>query len=165
MITPPLPSNERRRLAHLRALGILDTEPEPFSQSVVAAAASIANAPMAAVTLIDGERTWNKGSHGLPPGAVLREASFCAHAILSSRPTIVGDTLADPRFVGNPFVVGAPYARFYAGFPLLIRDHAVGALCVVDDRPRSLDDDQVAQLVRLAAGTAAWFELRHRGPA
>jgi serine phosphatase RsbU (regulator of sigma subunit) len=52
-------------------------------------------------------------------------------------------------------VTGDPHVRFYAGYPL----HApggerVGALCIVDDRPRSLDDDEVVLLPDLAA----WVE-------
>jgi sigma-B regulation protein RsbU (phosphoserine phosphatase) len=49
-------------------------------------------------------------------------------------------------------VVGEPFIRFYAGYPLAgPTGHNVGTLCIADHQPRSLDDRQRDVLRRLAA--------------
>jgi GAF domain-containing protein len=84
---------------------------------------------------------------------------MCAHVILADEVMQVPDTLEDPRFADNPAVTGADRVRFYAGAPLDLHDGSrVGTLCVVDHRPRVLDDAQVAELKRLAAAVVDELE-------
>jgi GAF domain-containing protein len=154
-------SSESARLRALKALGVLDSPLEEFSQSVVAAAASIVNAPMSAISLIDETRQWFKGSCGLSVDQTDRQVAFCAHTILGRAPLIIEDALLDERFNSNPFVVGEPFVRFYAGFPLVVGGQSIGALCVIDDRPRTLSSSQIVQLSELADGTSAWLSLGH----
>lgn len=52
---------------------------------------------------------------------------------------VVPDTFEDARFADNPLVTGAPHIRFYAGCPIYVDEQCVGTLCVVDDRPRDVD--------------------------
>lgn len=157
MPAAPFPPYEKKRIRSLESLGILGTLPEAFSESVAAAAASIANTPMSAISLVDHDRQWFKGSCGLDVRETPRDASFCAHAILGFAPFVVPDTLADERFRDNPLVTGEPHIRFYAGFPLMVNGQAVGALCVMDDRRRDLSPSQLSRLALLAKGTAAWL--------
>ena len=60
-------------------------------------------------------------------------------AMRSTRPSamlVVPDATADPRFAGNPLVTGAIGGiRFYAGAPLMHEGAALGALCVIDQKP------------------------------
>ena len=154
----PLDESDRKRV--LDVLDVLDSLPEAFSNAVAAAAAAIAGVPISAVSLVDTERQWFKASCGLDVGETSRDVSFCAHAILGREPFLVNDARADPRFSNNPLVTGAPFIRAYAGFPLLVAGQAIGALCVIDDRPRQFTADQVTQLSGLAAGTSAWLSER-----
>jgi GAF domain-containing protein len=107
--------------------------------------------PIALVTLVDRERQWIKSSCGLPElRHTSREASFCAHVIAERAPIIVPDTLLDERFAENPLVTGAPRIRFYAGFPLNLPDGScVGSLCLIDNRPRQLDEAGIRLLAAL----------------
>jgi diguanylate cyclase (GGDEF)-like protein/PAS domain S-box-containing protein len=74
---------------------------------------------------------------------------------------VVGDAHADPRFHDNPLVVGDPNIRFYAGAPLRTAEgHALGALCVIDTRPRQLTDTQRELLAEL--GSLVMEQLEHR---
>lgn len=165
MPAAPLPSDEQRRLHKLHALAVLDTAAEAFSDAVTLAAAAIANVPVAAISLVDGQRQWFKGSLGLDMEQTPREVAFCSYTILdASRPLVVGDAQLDPRFSDNPLVHGDLRVRFYAGFPIVVDGHAVGALCVLDDHSRTLEPQQLQRLTTLADGVAAWLAgFRQKG--
>ena len=155
----PRPADDLRRVERLRALAVLDTPAEAFSNAVATAAAAIANVPISALSLIDVDRQWVKASCGIDMSEVPRDITLCAYTVLDLRPLIVPDTWLDARFASNPFVVSAPYIRFYAGFPVTVQEQPVGSLCVIDDRPRTLSPAQTTQLLDLARGVAAWMLL------
>jgi GAF domain-containing protein len=71
--------------------------------------------------------------------------------------------------MSNPLVVGAPRIRFCAGHPLRTPDgHAVGTLCVMDDRPREFsagDLDALRDLAALAEAEVRATEHRAAVPA
>lgn len=155
------PGNERERLESLRRCAILDTSPESAYDQLARLAASICNAPIALVSLIDSDRLWVKSRIGLHVSEMPRDASFCAHAILERDLFIVPDAAADNRFSGNPLVRSEPHIRFYAGAPLITSEgHALGALCVLDYVPRDLTDQQREALRALSSQTVAQLELR-----
>ena len=146
-----IPKDEERRLASLRALRILDTEPEDRFDRITRLAAALFDAPIALVSLVDENRQWFKSCYGLNVKETSRDAAFCAHVVYSREPMIVTDTFQDKRFADNPFVINEPRIRFYAGCPLIIDDGAcIGTLCVIDTRPRPEDVSGVARLRDLA---------------
>ncbi len=135
-----VPEDEERRLASLRELRILDTEPEERFDRITRLAAALFDVPIALVSLVDKDRQWFKSCHGISATETSREASFCAHVVYNREAMLVPDTLLDPRFGDNPFVVNEPRVRFYAGCPLILLDGScVGTLCLVDTRPRSIE--------------------------
>jgi PAS domain S-box-containing protein len=151
----PLPPDEAKRLAALRALAILDTEDEERFDRITRVAARTFDAPIALVSLVDADRQWTKSRVGVTTKEVPRESSFCARAILGERDLVVPDTLVDPAFATNEQVVGEPYLRFYAGH--VIRGaggHKLGTVCVADTRPRSFG----AEDRRLLGDLARWAE-------
>ncbi len=75
-----------------------------------------------------------------------READ-CNYTILGDEVFVVDDDLADDRFKDNPFVTDAPYIRFYAGAPLIfLKNIRLGALCLLDTKPRSFSRGDKAEL-------------------
>jgi sigma-B regulation protein RsbU (phosphoserine phosphatase) len=159
MMTAPVPPNEAERLTDLRVLKILDTPPEERFDRIARLAARIFDVPIAYIALVDADRQWFKAKCGLSVDETGRDVSFCGHTILQAGPLIVPDAALDPRFHDNPLVVGEPYLRFYAGYPLRGPGrHNVGTLCLVDRRPRSLDGGQLETFRQLAA--LAEHELR-----
>jgi GAF domain-containing protein len=158
---PPPPPDEDQRLAALAAHEILDTPKEPFFEEVALLAAGICRAPMAAVAFVDEGRVWFKAELGLGHRETSREDSFSAYALLQEDPLIVGDAAHDRRFVDGPLVRAAPRARFYAGAQIHGRDgYKLGALEVLDLRPRDLDEAQRRALLSLAVQIEAQLELR-----
>ena len=143
----PIPQDEKRRLAALHALNILDTEPEDRFDRITRLAAALFDVPIALVSLVDEHRQWFKSCYGSEARETSRELSFCAHAILGHDVMVVPDTLLDARFADHPSVTGEPCIRFYAGCPLhLADDICVGTLCVVDTQPRCLEDAEISLL-------------------
>jgi sigma-B regulation protein RsbU (phosphoserine phosphatase) len=144
--------NEAERLTDLRALEILDTPSEERFDRIARAATHIFDVPIAYIALVDSDRQWFKAKCGLTVDATGREISFCGHTILQDGPLIIPDAKQDERFWDNPLVVGEPYLRFYAGYPLRgPKGYKVGTLCLADRRPRTLDSRQRTILAELAA--------------
>ena len=65
MEAPKKPSEEARRLAALRELGVLDTPPEERFDRVTRLARRLFSVPIALVSLVDSERQWFKSIQGL----------------------------------------------------------------------------------------------------
>jgi phosphoribosyl 1,2-cyclic phosphodiesterase len=161
-LAAPKAPDEERRMASLRALGVLDTPPEDRFERYTEAACDSFGVPIALITLVDDDRQWFKSHRGLPLSESPRDESVCAHAILGADVFQVPDLLEDPRFADNPAVT-AGRGRFYAGAPLILDDGTrVGTLCVIDHRPRLLDDEQLEELRRLAR--AVVVELQRGAP-
>jgi len=163
MINDKSNDNEKRRLASLHALNILDTENEPTFDGLVEVAAEVCGVPISLVSLIDEERQWFKANTGLPgTDETPRDIAFCSHAIEHSNDLLeIQDASADPRFSQNPLVTGAPDIRFYAGAKLTLSDGSVaGTLCVIDRQPKVLTDTQRKLLINLANAATDLLEAR-----
>ena len=160
--TAPLPIDEARRVATLRAYRILDTDADEAFDELTRLAAQICNVPIALVSLVDAHRQWFKSRIGLDATETPREQAFCAYTLVDREPLIVADATADERFVDNPLVTGHPHIRFYAGFPLIgEHDQVLGTLCVIDSEPRhALTSAQLSMMAVLARQVMALMELR-----
>lgn len=157
----PLPQNEQERLIELQKYNILDTEPEEVFDSTVQLANYICKTPIAAISLVDENRQWFKAIEGLDARQTPRDVAFCAHAILQNEPFIIEDALKDERFFDNPLVTDGPKIRFYASVPLVnTQGIKLGTLCVIDTKPRKIDDDQIFAIKTLASGVMSHLELR-----
>jgi diguanylate cyclase (GGDEF)-like protein/PAS domain S-box-containing protein len=142
---------------------MLDTPPEQRFDQLTELAAMLIGAPIALISLVDRDRQWFKSRLGFPATETRREIAFSAHAILvdGPGPFVIEDTLLDMRFFDNPMVSAHPNIRFYAGQPL--RDEhglPIGTLCVIDRRPRVLDEAQYRALRYIA--TLIEQEMRGR---
>ena len=136
----PIPDEEAQRLVALYSCEVLDTDPESDFDDLARVASCVCETPIALVTLIDGHRQWFKARVGLEAVETPREYAFCAHTILEDRTLVIPDTESDDRFRNNPFVLGPPGIRFYAGAPLETADgYRLGTLCVLDSKPRTVE--------------------------
>lgn len=160
-VTVPMPADEDGRLSALYRYAILDTPPEAAFDGVVRLLRDLLDAPVATISLVDGDRQWFKARSGMEATETPRSIAFCAHAILEREVMEIPDATRDPRFADNPMVTGAPGVRFYAGAPLRTSDgYALGTLCAYDFRPRTLSPAQREHLKHLAGMVIDEMELR-----
>ena len=162
MVPPAIPSNESERLAALRSYDVLDTTYEVAFDNIVELAATLTGSPISMVSLVDAERQWFKSRVGMEVSETPRDQAFCAHAILEpGEAFVVADALLDPRFADNPLVKGADKIRFYAGMALVNPEGmALGALCVMDRKPREISSEHLRMLRQLADTVMTTLELR-----
>jgi diguanylate cyclase (GGDEF)-like protein/PAS domain S-box-containing protein len=151
----PLPPGEATRLGLLRRLLIGDD-----FQDLVQLTATVCDAPMAFLSLVESEHVCYVSTSGLELPTTPRDQSFCAWTILKPQLFIVPDASKDSRFTAAPHVANNPSIRFYAGFPILTESgHAVGALAVLDRKPRHLSASQAAALRTMASAVTAKCQL------
>ncbi len=157
-----LPDNEIIRLKALHDLAILDTPREQSFDDIAQIAMHLCDVPVAVVSLVDRKRQWFKSCIGLDADETSRDVAFCAHAILvPDEILVVADATKDKRFSDNELVINAPYIRFYAGVPLVNEEGlALGTLCVIDYKPRTLNSPQLNSLRALARQVMQLLKLR-----
>ncbi|WP_061224130.1 GAF domain-containing hybrid sensor histidine kinase/response regulator [Leptospira weilii] len=156
----PIPFNEKERLDALHSYQIINTIPEEKFDSLTQIAAYICDSPFVLISLIDTNRLWFKSKIGMNISEIPRDISFCQYTIIQDEIFEIENALKDERFQNNPFVLGPPYIRFYAGTPLKTPEgFNVGTLCVFDTEPKSLNSKQKMILKVLSNQVIANFEL------
>lgn len=156
------PIDELARQRALDVYRVVDTLPEVAYNDIVQIASILCDVPMALMSLVDRDRQWFKASRGMDTSSTHRDIAFCARAI--EAPTVlleVPDATRDPRFQANPLVTGALGLRFYAGMPLVTPGgEAIGTVCVLDKKPRELNDRQREGLQALSRLTMTLLDAR-----
>ncbi len=162
MKCPAIFANESERLKALSAYGLDDEQTIRSLDPVVHIASRMFDMPVAAVNMIGSDHVFFAASVGVGEVDMSRDVSFCAHAINQHDVMVVVDATQDDRFHDNPLVTGPSHVRFYAGVPLFSPEGlALGALCVLDDRPHlDFSKDDCKRLAELAKMAADRLELR-----
>ena len=152
MRPPSIPPHDPVHGPEAQPLAVLETAAEERFERCTRLARRLLDVPIAMVTLADGAQPWLPGSRPLEEPPREPQPSLCHRAMDCDDVFVVPDARADARFADHALVLGAPYVRFYAGVPLRgpggLR---LGALCVLDRRPRALVDGDVQALRDLGA--------------
>jgi len=156
-------------LAEVQHIDAIDESNEDVFQRLTADLARAFEAPIALTTAADGERLFWEAHCGLPDEALFnsdntRLGRNCA-CLTSSEPLLViPDTAEDSRTAQDPFFIERGI-RFYAGTPLKSHDGSIiGALCVLDTRPRQITDKQKELLIWIAEAVTTAIELQNAEP-
>lgn len=155
-------ASEFERLNALRRYAILDTPPEGAFDRVTALAAEMLDVPVSLISLVDTDRIWFKSVYGpADMREIERAPSLWSAAITHEGAYVVEQASADPRTIEHPLVSGAFGLEFYVGLPLTTHDgFALGTLCCIDFKPRSLSRREQRFLEMLAAIVMDEIELR-----
>lgn len=142
---------EERRQSAVDRLNVTHRPSDERLRFLVAAAQRGLRSDAAMFTVLDGTRQINVVVVGSLITEIPREHSFCEETIKHSDGLLVLDAREDERFSDNPYVVGMPHMRFYAGYPIeTVSGERIGALCVAGSSPRSESDVDLALLKELA---------------
>lgn len=149
--------NDADRLASLRETGLLDSPVEAVYDRITRAAADALDAPFSTVSLIDADRQFFKSTVGMGDMSIPEnrettlDQSICQYAVADRTPLVLEDARNDPIFKHHPVVRSGAIAA-YLGIPLIDpAGHAIGTLCVFDDKPRLWGTGHVQVLTDLAA--------------
>ncbi|MHA6263592.1 sensor histidine kinase [Arenibacterium sp. CAU 1754] len=153
--------DQSERLETLHRLGILDTAQEADFDDIVQLASRICETPISLISLVDEDRQWFKARIGFDDAETPLDKSICSHAILEESFFEISDTRNDQRTADNPLVRGDDNIRFYAAAPLMASNGLpIGTLCILDQKPRELNDLQRETLRVLAGQVMQQIELR-----
>ena len=157
----PLHPSEPERLRTLADYDIIDTPAESDFDEIVELASRICETKVSLVSLVDERRQWFKAAKGFGDAETPRENAICDYALLQDDLLEIPDTTLDPRTADNRLVVTEHGMRFYAGMQLKAPNGLpIGTLCVLDDKPRKLNDLQRQTLRTLANQVMTQLELR-----
>lgn len=163
------PTSESLRLNSLRSYGLLDSPVDKSFDDITFLASQICETPISLINLIDEHRQWFKSYLGIELRETTRDVAVCNITIATPhKPLVIEDMTKDERTAHNPFVEDGLKVRFYAGVPICSPEgYALGTLCVIDTKPRSISEKQLACLKALADQTMVLFEnnrnkLRHQ---
>lgn len=156
-----VPDNEEDRLQDVLAYRFTDGGAEASLDQICLLAQSVFDVPIALITLVGRDQQTFLAKCGVDANGTSRKDAFCSYTILGDTPFVVPDATQDERFAANPLVTGDMHIRFYAGAPLTVRPGiAIGALCLIDTKPREFTEADAARLKML--GNLAVNELRRR---
>jgi len=162
MKSPQSPNNETERLLALNSYNIIDTPPERDYDNLTELAATICDAPIALITILDKDRNFFKSRYGIALTETPRNVSFCGHAILEDDIFIVEDVTKDERFFDNPLTKEYNIG-FYAGVPLINESgYKLGTICVYDFKPKKLNTSQIKTIKTLGKQVINLFELKKK---
>lgn len=154
------PLNEKARLEAVRRTALVGSDPDGRFDSLVRLAAFVTKAPIAMFTLITKDQQWFKARVGFDGEGTSRDWAFCNETLVANEITVLEDLSREPAFETNP-TLEKPYGfRFYAGAP--VRDplgFALGSICVIDTKPRSLQREERAALMTIADAISTLIRL------
>lgn len=151
---------EEARLRALQDLELLDTPESESFDRITRMASRLFHTPVSAVSLTDRHRQWFKSHVGTQGREIVRTGAPCAEVTSSREALVIPDMLEDSRY--SDCLLAQSGVRFYAGAPLTTRDgYVLGAMCVLDQKPRKVSDDELASLQDFAAMVMSQIELQH----
>lgn len=160
----PIEADEEARLEALRAMNVLHTSRDSDLDQMVSTTWQLFGAAGAGITLIDSSRQWVIASAGRGPQNIPRSESVCNITITAPDIFIVEDTHLHPDYREKEWAHGAYPVRFYAGYPIETPDgHRIGALCVLDNKPRTFSSSDRALLRELALQVQNLLWKKHSG--
>ncbi|RYF48151.1 MAG: GAF domain-containing protein [Cytophagaceae bacterium] len=155
-------TQEQERLVYVRNLSVMNINRDKRLDKVTHDLCLMTNSPIAMVSLVEAERVWLTASVGLGIQQVRRSISFCSDAIRSPVGIEILDASNHSRYCRSPLVTGIASLRFYCGVPIIPHNgYPVGALCVLDTKPRASLNVQQKRYMRSLCRNVATILLEH----
>ncbi len=139
------------KLANLHTLDAFYTPLEERFERITRLGKRALGVPIVAITVIQNKRQWFKSVVGWQVTELPLSDSLCSEVIAEGKKRVVENTLDDLALMSNRHVCRKPKIRFYAGHPLQdYEGKTIGSFCVMDLKPRKVDDTFSQTLADLA---------------
>lgn len=157
-----IPKNDKERLLAVKSYKLNRCQNDISFNNITSLASTLTNMPISLISIVDKDEVWFKSARGMQISTSERDLSFCSYAVASNDEVyIVEDTKKDLRFVNHPYAQnGEESIIFYAGVCLIDKNnHKLGTLCVIDNKPNSINEDQKEALKLLSQQVVKLIEL------
>ena len=157
----PVPADEKQRIVAGGRRNLFNAIRERQFDAVTKHIARLTAFPVSLLTFIDHDTQWVKSTYGLDVESTPRDQAFCNYTISQGGAFVVANAATDDRFSANPLVAEAPGIRSYTGHPVTTVDGvAIGSLCLIDTRVRTVSKHVLDQLAGMAEIVAEMINLR-----
>ncbi len=109
------------------------------------------NVPIALLGIVGRHEEVIKACHGTDIKTIPREHAFCNRVVDSGEALVVSDANEDERFARNPILINDNKVVFYAGTPIDVDGETIGAVCLIDNQPRKIENENLTLLKRIGA--------------
>lgn len=155
--------SEFKRLLNLAELDVDYSSVNEKLDDLTKLAAHITGAPISLINLLEANTQWTISNYGFELQQIPREDSVCQFVIKNNDPFEVKNLNEDSRFNNKSYVVESPHIRYYYGIPLSnSKGGRVGALCIMDTKPKSLTDTQKDLLKIIADQVMDCIQNHHK---
>lgn len=162
MISTEIPKDEDLRLFDVDSCHIARATHADFDE-LNELAAQLCNCPVSVISFVEKDKQWYKLRKGVPLTQTLKDISFSTHVILAEEHIVVEDTKKDTRFYNTKAGSGEMDIRFFACTPIRSSNgRRLGSICVIDSKPRSFTQTEIAALKIIAGQVTRLLELQNQ---
>ncbi len=161
MIEIPATAEEITRLPQLYRISIFDSNAEEEFNEIVEVAARICNAAYAIIVLADGYSILIKAKKGIEQDLSSSNLNSLSELVSNNSFFQIEDLFFSSLYAQGFFNTEFPNAHFFASVPLITpQNHKLGMLCVFDNHPQKLNQDQIFTLGILAKQIVKLFDIK-----
>ncbi len=158
----PIPENEKARLEALASFGLIGLGKMPELDVFAELACLLTDSPTCIIGIMEEDIQRIQSCIGMDLETVERKNTVCQYTLMGEGPLMITDTFSDPRTSDNP-LIKAGNLRFYAGVPLNDdRGMALGTICVVDFKEKTLSEKQLRELTKLGEAVVGVLLAKRR---
>jgi|GEM_PF-112607 len=158
----PIPDNEKTRLEALNSFGLIGLGRMPELDVFAELACLLTDSPTCIIGIMEEDIQRIQSCIGMDLETVERKNTVCQYTLMGEGPLMITDTFSDPRTSDNP-LIKAGNIRFYAGVPLNDdRGMALGTICVVDFKEKTLSEKQLRELTKLGEAVVGVLLAKRR---
>lgn len=121
----------------------------------------VCDVPIAYISILDDDYQYILSQKGAQFQKTPVQQTFCQHTLYRDETLIIEDTREDHRTKNLPFV-REKSINFYAGYPLIDDNNNLGALCIMDKKPKNLSQKQKKTLQILGKEVVKSFRLKRK---
>lgn len=154
-------ARETLRLLEFARLNPVATASEASFDIITRLVQKVLAVPVVTINLLDKDTQYLRARQGIDVDRTDRCDAVCDIVVRTGKSLVIGDMQRDSRVASNPAVTGPLGLRAYAGAPLTTPSgQHMGALCVLDTRPREFTSAQIDLLSNFAMLVSDQLELR-----